>query len=113
MPVAFTPHTTNPLKAHPQALERASAIKMLVLDVDGVLTNGQVFFGPDGKEMLKGFDIQDGYGIQLLQSIGISCAVITGRHSKMVLARCDELHIKHVFTGVKDKNTALEELLRD
>ena len=112
MPVAFTPHTTNPLKAHPQALERASAIKMLVLDVDGVLTNGQVFFGPDGKEMLKGFDIQDGYGIQLLQSIGIPCAVITGRHSKMVLARCDELHIKHVFTGVKDKNTALEELLK-
>ena len=112
MPVAFTPHTTNPLKAHPQALERASAIKMLVHDVDGVLTNGQVFFGPDGKEMLKGFDIQDGYGIQLLQSIGIPCAVITGRHSKMVLARCDELHIKHVFTGVKDKNTALEELLK-
>ena len=107
MPVAFTPHTTNPLKAHPQALERASAIKMLVLDVDGVLTNGQVFFGPDGKEMLKGFDIQDGYGIQLLQSIGISCAVITGRHSKMVLARCDELQIKHVFTGVKDKNTGI------
>lgn len=110
MSVAFNAHTTNPIKAHPQALERASAIKMLVLDVDGVLTNGQVFFGPDGKEMLKGFDIQDGYGIQLLQSAGIPCAVITGRHSKMVLARCDELNIKHVFTGVKDKNTVLDEL---
>ena len=45
MPVAFTPHTTNPLKAHPQALERASAIKMLVLDVDGVLTNVKFSLG--------------------------------------------------------------------
>lgn len=112
MPVAFTTHITNPIAAHPQALERASKVKMLVLDVDGVLTNGQVLFGPDGKESLKSFDIQDGYGIKLLQSIGMSCAVITGRHSKMVLARCDELDIKHVFTGVKDKNTALDELLK-
>ena len=112
MPVAFTTHTTNPISAHPQALERASKIRLLVLDVDGVLTNGQVFFGVDGKEMLKGFDIQDGYGIQLLQRSGVPCAVITGRHSKMVLGRCDELDIRHVFTGVKDKITALEELLK-
>ena len=112
MPVAFTTHTTNLISAHPQALERASKIRLLVLDVDGVLTNGQVFFGVDGKEMLKGFDIQDGYGIQLLQRSGVPCAVITGRHSKMVLGRCDELDIRHVFTGVKDKITALEELLK-
>jgi len=78
--------------------------------LNGVLTNGQVFFGPDGKESLKGFDIQDGYGIKLLQSIGVECAVITGRHSKMVLGRCDELGISHVFTGVSDKRTALLEL---
>ncbi len=103
-------HTTNPLTNYPQALERAALIRYLVLDVDGVLTNGQVFFGPDGKESLKGFDIQDGYGIKLLQSIGVECAVITGRHSKMVLGRCDELGISHVFTGVSDKRTALLEL---
>lgn len=103
-------HTTNPLTNYPQALERAAQIRVLVLDVDGVLTNGQVFFGPDGKEYTKGFDIQDGYGIKLLQSIGVECAVITGRHSKMVLGRCDELGIAHVFTGVTDKKSALFEL---
>ncbi len=103
-------HTTNPLANYPQALERATQIRILVLDVDGVLTSGQVFFGPDGKESLKAFDIQDGFGIKLLQSIGIECAVITGRHSKMVLGRCDELGITHVFTGVQDKKLALLEL---
>ena len=103
-------HTTNPLTNYPQALERATQIRILVLDVDGVLTSGQVFFGPDGKESMKGFDIQDGFGIKLLQSVGIECAVITGRHSKMVLGRCDELGITNVFTGVQDKKLALLEL---
>ena len=103
-------HTTNPLTHYPQALERAAQIRLLVLDVDGVLTNGQVFFGPDGKESIKGFDIQDGFGIKLLQSVGIECAVITGRHSKMVLGRCDELGITNLFTGVQDKKLALLEL---
>ncbi len=103
-------HTTNPLTNYPQALERATQIRILVLDVDGVLTSGQVFFGPDGKESMKGFDIQDGFGIKLLQSVGIECAVITGRHSKMVLGRCDELGITNVFTGVQDKKSALLEL---
>ena len=103
-------HTTNPLTNYPQALERATQIRILVLDVDGVLTSGQVFFGADGKESMKGFDIQDGFGIKLLQSVGIECAVITGRHSKMVLGRCDELGITNVFTGVQDKKLALLEL---
>lgn len=103
-------HTTNSLTNFPQALERAAQIRYLVLDVDGVLTSGQVFFGPDGKELIKGFDIQDGFGIKLLQSIGIECAVITGRHSKMVLGRCNELGITNVFTGVEDKKSALLEL---
>lgn len=103
-------HITNPLTNYPQALERAAQIRYLVLDVDGVLTSGQVFFGPDGKELMKGFDIQDGFGIKLLQSIGVECAVITGRHSKMVLGRCDELGITHVFTGVQDKKSALLKL---
>lgn len=107
---SLDPHITNPFTEYPQALERASRVRVLVLDVDGVLTNGHVFFGAEGKESMKSFDIQDGYGIKLLQSIGIQCAVITGRHSKMVLGRCDELGIEHVFTGVGDKKTALQEL---
>lgn len=112
MPSAFNPHTTNPLTQYPQAWERAGKVKLLVLDVDGVLTNGQVWIGADGKESLKAFDIQDGLGIKLLEQCGIPTAIITGRNSKMVLARCDELGIKHVHMGVKNKAIALTEVVR-
>lgn len=112
MPSAFNTHNTNPLSQYPQAWERASKVKLLVLDVDGVLTNGQVFIGTDGKEFLKAFDIQDGFGIKLLEQCGIPTAIITGRNSKMVLARCEELGIKHVHMGVDNKAIALEQVLK-
>lgn len=112
MPSAFNTHNTNPLSNYPQAWERASKIKLLVLDVDGVLTNGQVWIGVEGKESLKAFDIQDGLGIKLLEQCGIATAIITGRNSKMVLARCEELGIKHVHMGVENKAKALEEVLK-
>ena len=112
MPNAFTTHKTNPLSQYPQAWDRASKVKLLVLDVDGVLTNGQVFIGADGKEVLKAFDIQDGLGIKLLGEIGILTTIITGRSSKMVLGRCEELGIKHVQMGVGDKAAALDKVLQ-
>ncbi|QWE12325.1 HAD family hydrolase [Polynucleobacter sp. AP-Titi-500A-B4] len=112
MPSAFNTHNTNPLSQYPQAWERAGKVKLLVLDVDGVLTNGQVWIGADGKESLKAFDIQDGLGIKLLEQCGIPTAIITGRNSKMVLARCDELGIKQVHMGVENKAIALEEVLK-
>lgn len=112
MPSAFNPHNTNPLTQFPQAWERAGKVKLLVLDVDGVLTNGQVWIGADGKESLKAFDIQDGLGIKLLERCGIPTAIITGRNSKMVLARCEELGIKHVHMGVANKATALDQVLK-
>lgn len=112
MPSAFTPHNTNPLTQYPQAWERASQVKLLVLDVDGVLTNGQVWIGADGKESAKAFDIQDGLGIKLLEQCGIATAIITGRNSKMVLARCEELGIKHVHMGVENKAIALGEVVK-
>ena len=112
MPSAFNPHNTNPLPQHPQAWERASKVRLLVLDVDGVLTNGQVWIGADGKESLKAFDIQDGLGIKLLEQCGISTAIITGRNSKMVLMRCEELGIKHVHMGVENKAVALAEVIK-
>lgn len=111
MPSAFTPHNTNPLVQYPQAWEHAGTVKLLVLDVDGVLTNGQVWIGADGKESLKAFDIQDGLGIKLLEQCGIPTAIITGRNSKMVLARCDELGIKHVHMGIENKAIALAEVI--
>jgi 3-deoxy-D-manno-octulosonate 8-phosphate phosphatase (KDO 8-P phosphatase) len=112
MPNAFNPHNTNALSQYPQAWERAERVKLLVLDVDGVLTNGQVWIGADGKETLKAFDIQDGLGIKLLEQCNIPTAIITGRNSKMVLARCDELGIKHVHMGVEDKALSLEGVLK-
>ena len=82
MPTAFSTHNTNPLSQYPHAWDRAGTVQLLVLDIDGVLTNGQVFIGENGKESLKAFDIQDGLGIKLLEKIGISTAIITGRSSK-------------------------------
>jgi len=112
MPRAFNPHNTNPSSQYPQAWDRASTVKLLVLDVDGVLTNGQIFLGDSGAESLKAFDIQDGLGIKLLEKIGISTVLITGRSSKMVLARCEELGIKHVHMGVENKAIALDAILQ-
>ena len=112
MPSAFNTHNTNPLARFPQAWERAGKVKLLVLDVDGVLTNGQVWIGSDGKESLKAFDIQDGLGIKLLEQCGIPTAIITGRNSKMVLARCEELGIQHVHMGVENKAFAVDQVLK-
>ncbi|MDF9788587.1 KdsC family phosphatase [Polynucleobacter sphagniphilus] len=113
MPSAFHTHQTNPLSNFPQAWERAGQVKLLVLDVDGVLTNGQVFLDGEGKEAFKAFDIQDGLGIKLLEQCGIPTAIITGRQSKAVLARCQELGIQHVHVGVENKAIALDKLLSD
>lgn len=112
MPSNLNTHNTNPLAQYPQAWERASKVKLLVLDVDGVLTNGQVWIGADGKEYLKAFDIQDGLGIKLLEQCGIPTAIITGRNSKMVLARCEELGIKQVHMAVENKEIALVEVIK-
>jgi 3-deoxy-D-manno-octulosonate 8-phosphate phosphatase (KDO 8-P phosphatase) len=113
MPSAFNTHQTNPLSQFPQAWERAGKIKLLVLDVDGVLTNGQVFLDSEGKEAFKAFDIQDGLGIKLLEQCGIPTVIITGRQSKSVLARCNELGIEHVHMGVENKAIALDKVLGD
>ena len=108
---AFNPMVTNPLSNHPQAIERAANIKLLVLDVDGVLTDGSLLVGSDGKEFLKTFDSLDGHGIKLLQSTGVTVAIITGRSSGMVEGRARELGIKEVQMGVSNKYEALQVLL--
>jgi 3-deoxy-D-manno-octulosonate 8-phosphate phosphatase (KDO 8-P phosphatase) len=87
----------------------AAAIRMLVLDVDGVMTDGRLHFGPRG-EALKLFHVRDGFGIQQVAKIGIEVAVISGRKSKMVDVRCRELGVEHVYQGAKDKLAELERL---
>jgi 3-deoxy-D-manno-octulosonate 8-phosphate phosphatase (KDO 8-P phosphatase) len=85
------------------------SIRLLVLDVDGVLTDGRLYFGARG-EALKAFHVRDGVGLKLLQQAGLTVAVISGRRSRMVAARCRELGVRHVRQGVGDKLAALRQL---
>src|ERR1700761_7734148 len=87
----------------------AAAIRLLILDVDGTLTDGSLYFGPRG-EALKVFNVRDGQGIKHLAAAGIEVAVISGRKSKMVEVRCRELGVEHVHQGAKDKLPVLEKL---
>jgi len=79
-----------------------NSIRLLVLDADGVLTDGRVYIGPRG-EVLKVFDVRDGYGIVQLQRAGVHVAVISGRRSPMMAVRCRELGIRHLHQGIVDK----------
>jgi len=87
----------------------ARAIRLLVLDVDGVLTDGRLYFGARG-EALKAFHVRDGVGLKELQRAGLTVAVISGRRSRMVAARCRELGVRHVLQGAGDKLAALLQL---
>ncbi len=89
----------------------ASKIKLLALDVDGVLTDGTIFIAADG-EIFKGFNAKDGMGISCALRSGIEVAIITGRHSEIVHRRAEELGIKIVLEGIRDKGEALSELCR-
>lgn len=91
------------------ARSKAKNIKLLVLDVDGVLTDGRIYYGNSGEE-LKSFSIKDGLGIKMLQHGGVDVAVITGRQSEIVARRTSELNIVDVIQGREDKQTALQEL---
>lgn len=91
-------------------LKKAANIKLLALDVDGILSDGKIIFDANGVES-KQFHVQDGLGITALHQYGIHVAIITGRISPMVAKRADELNIIHVLQGRDDKLTALKELL--
>lgn len=91
------------------ALEKARNIQFFVMDVDGVLTDGSLYFGNHGEE-LKAFSVRDGLGIKWLQDAGICTAIITGRTSQIVLNRANNLGINHVVQGREDKRIALLEV---
>jgi len=90
----------------------AARIRLLVLDVDGVLTDGRLYYDADGRET-KGFHVRDGYGIQQVLAAGLRVAVISGRHSTAAAARLAELRVPHVFLGRNDKRQVLEQLLAE
>jgi 3-deoxy-D-manno-octulosonate 8-phosphate phosphatase (KDO 8-P phosphatase) len=90
-------------------VERAKDIRLLILDVDGVLTTGILYYTHTGLEY-KGFHIHDGLGIKLLQKSGVKVAIISGKNSQPVLRRLKELEIEHCYLGYEDKLLAYEEL---
>lgn len=89
--------------------EKAKTIRLLILDVDGVLTTGVVYYGSDGFEM-KGFHLHDGLGIKLLQKSGVTVAIISGKNSEPVARRLNDLHVEHVYLGHEDKIPPYEAL---
>jgi 3-deoxy-D-manno-octulosonate 8-phosphate phosphatase (KDO 8-P phosphatase) len=91
------------------ANEKAKLIKLFIFDVDGVLTDGTLYYGNRNIEV-KGFHIHDGLGIKLLQQTGIKVAVISGKKSAAVIKRLAELHIQHTYLGYNDKLPAYEDL---
>ena len=85
-------------------------IKLLLLDVDGVMTDGRIIYVNDGGEA-KAFDVKDGHGLKLIQRAGIQVGIITGRHSDIVARRAVELGIELVYQGIKDKRLPFREIL--
>ena len=90
--------------------EIAMNIRLVLLDVDGVLTDGRLLIGEDGTES-KAFNIRDGHGIKMLQQTGIEVGIITGRTSGSVKHRAADLRVKHLYQGREDKLSVLKELL--
>src|SRR3954471_21487445 len=96
--------------ASPDALERARRVKVMIFDVDGVLTDGNLWYSPGGEEM-KAFHAFDGHGVKMLGESGVRLALLTGRKSPAVAARARELGIEHVLQGAQDKRASYQTLL--
>ncbi|MCU0970328.1 MAG: 3-deoxy-manno-octulosonate-8-phosphatase KdsC [Gammaproteobacteria bacterium] len=93
-------------------LEKASRIRLVIFDVDGVLTDGSLYLGDDGQEY-KAFHSRDGHGMVTLQGTGVTIGIITGRTSEVVRLRMASLGIRHVYQGQRDKRAAYEQLKQD
>lgn len=103
MSASFRPKWSEP------DLNKAAGIRLLALDVDGIMTDGKLYFTASGDEM-KGFNILDGLGMKQVMAAGIEVAVITGRRSPLTAKRMNDLGIAHLMQGREDKKAALEEL---
>jgi 3-deoxy-D-manno-octulosonate 8-phosphate phosphatase (KDO 8-P phosphatase) len=90
-------------------IERARQVRLVIFDVDGVLTDGSLFLGDDGQEY-KAFNSRDGHGMTMLRQTGVVLGIITGRSSEVVRIRMESLGVAHVYQGRRDKLPAYEEL---
>ncbi|WP_229457772.1 KdsC family phosphatase [Massilia glaciei] len=100
----------NGLGKEPGHMARAAAVKVMIFDVDGVLTDGSLTYNADG-EATKTFNVLDGLGIQMLQKSGVATAIISARNSPIVVRRAADLGIAHVHQGIHDKRIAFARLL--
>lgn len=100
-----------PKKISPNLLKKIKPIKILILDVDGVMTDGRIIYDDDGKE-IKNFDVKDGHGMKLLMRAGIDVAIITARESNVVLHRAKNLGVELVYQKAIDKVAAFEDILK-
>ena len=94
-----------------EALDRARAVRLMIFDVDGVLTDGTLLYGPAGEE-LKAFSAHDGHGLKMLAASGVACALLSGRASPAVTRRAAELGIADVLQGIENKLEAFQQLMR-
>lgn len=94
-----------------ELLQRAAKVKLAIFDVDGIFTDGRLYFSPEGDEM-KVFHVRDGFGIKAIQSAGIEVAIISGRKGPAVSKRMASLGVEHVFQGFEDKLPIYTELLK-
>ncbi len=94
------------------ATERAKKIKLVIFDVDGVMTDGSIIIDDNGMES-KSFNVRDGHGIKMLARAGVECAIVTGRTSRVVEHRGNELGIKHIRQGALNKSEVTDLLLKE
>ena len=102
----------NLVAARQKSYKQQKRINYLVLDVDGVFTDGCVYYGADG-ELMKKFDMRDGMGLEILRQHGVEVVVITSEQSDLVAKRMEKLQIKHAFLGVKDKYSFLQHFIEE
>ena len=109
------PHPAEALilaKIAPAVIERATAVRLMAFDVDGVLTDGSLWYGENG-ETVKRFNALDGHGLRLMRESGIAVALVTGREGPIVARRAADLGISLVLQGVRDKTQAVTELAQE
>jgi 3-deoxy-D-manno-octulosonate 8-phosphate phosphatase (KDO 8-P phosphatase) len=94
----------------PEARQRAQGVRLMLFDVDGVLTDGTLYLSAQG-EVMKGFNVRDGHGLKMLQQAGIEVGIVSSRNSPIVAVRCAELGIKLVEQGAQSKRSVVGQLL--
>ncbi|MCX7991640.1 MAG: HAD family hydrolase [Proteobacteria bacterium] len=95
-----------------EIIKKAEKIRLLLMDVDGVLTDGRIIYDNEGRE-LKFFFVRDGHGIKLLQKSGVKTGIITGRKSEIVVIRAKELGMDYIFQNVGDKGVIIDKIIEE